>query len=152
MQGVPFQSTDYSTGSPGQLLDDSTAELAVSLQAGHFGQSPFDPLGQTNDYNRQAEVSACCNLITCSRWVLQRSSTLWANFMQLCLLPVVLKQAHSLLGYIICRAATRQKLAAKQKHQKLCSCSERTLPLCLCIGLGLENSAVMVRECPASRL
>ncbi len=27
------------------------------LQAGHFGQAPFDPLDQTNDYNRQAEVS-----------------------------------------------------------------------------------------------
>lgn len=25
-------------------------------EAGHFGQAPFDPLSQTNDYNRQAEV------------------------------------------------------------------------------------------------
>lgn len=29
----------------------------TGLQAGHFGQAPFDPLQQTTDYNRQAEVT-----------------------------------------------------------------------------------------------
>jgi hypothetical protein len=28
-------------------------------EAGHFGQAPFDPVGLTNDYNRQAEVRNC---------------------------------------------------------------------------------------------
>lgn len=28
-------------------------------EAGHFGQAPFDPLNQTTDYNRQAEVRNC---------------------------------------------------------------------------------------------
>lgn len=27
-----------------------------SRQAGHFGLAPFDPVGLTTDYNRQAEV------------------------------------------------------------------------------------------------
>jgi hypothetical protein len=26
------------------------------VQAGHFGQAPFDPVNLANDYNRQAEV------------------------------------------------------------------------------------------------
>jgi hypothetical protein len=26
------------------------------MQAGHFGLAPFDPVGLTTDYNRQAEV------------------------------------------------------------------------------------------------
>ena len=29
------------------------------MQAGHFGAAPFDPLSQTTDYNRQAEVLHC---------------------------------------------------------------------------------------------
>lgn len=33
-----------------------TRTYHINLQAGHFGQAPFDPAGLTDDYKRQAEV------------------------------------------------------------------------------------------------
>lgn len=38
------------------LLSQASKLWSVDLQAGHFGQAPFDPLELTTDYNRQAEV------------------------------------------------------------------------------------------------
>ena len=56
------------------------ADMSLLLQAGHFGQAPFDPLSQTNDYNRQAEVSGSCQRHTSSQAAIRSSPSSIAGF------------------------------------------------------------------------